>query len=241
MSDEDQPISDVEAISSLGDAKRRALYDHVVSHGDWTSRDQAAVATDIERATAAHHLDKLAEDGLLEVDYRRLTGRSGPGAGRPAKVYRRAARDIAVSLPPRRYELAGRVLAAAADRARLDGVPITEAIETEARHAGTELADEMVHHVRSPAAKRSRRARAVVDVLASHGFEPEQDDAGVIVLRNCPFHHLARQHTELICGMNLCLLDEALRSAGEHGLHATLEPEDGRCCVKLVEAAQPGC
>lgn len=236
MPDEEPPLSDVEAISSLGDAKRRALYDHVVAHGDWTSREQAADATGIERATAAHHLDKLADDGLVEIDYRRLTGRSGPGAGRPAKVYRRAPRDIAVSLPPRRYELAGRVLAAAADRARLDGVPITDAIDTEARHAGTQLADEMVEHVRSPATKRAGRSRAVVDVLASHGFEPEDDDAGAIVLRNCPFHHLAREHTELICGMNLSLLDQALRGAGDHGLRAALEPEVGRCCVKLLAA-----
>ena len=74
----------VAAISSLGEPTRRALYDFVVASADWVSRDRAAEAVGIERGTAAHHLDRLAADGLLDVDYQRLSGRQGPGAGRPA-------------------------------------------------------------------------------------------------------------------------------------------------------------
>src|SRR5215212_6524176 len=94
----------VSVVGALGDAKRRALYDAVTEHGGWVSRDEAAALLGLERGTAAHHLDRLAEEGLLEVDFQRRSGRQGPGAGRPAKLYRRARREFDVSLPPRDYE-----------------------------------------------------------------------------------------------------------------------------------------
>lgn len=231
--DSSTDLGGVEAVSSLGDANRRSLYDFVVERGDWTSREQAATGTGIERATAAHHLDRLADDGLLETDYRRLTGRSGPGAGRPAKVYRRAPRDISVSLPPRDYELVGRMLAAAADRSRREGLPIQDAIDAEARNVGKRLRDELGSVLASSRRSRKRATQLAVDLLAAHGYEPERDRSGTVVLRNCPFHQLAREHTELICGMNLCLLTEALGELEAAGLRASLEPEDGQCCVKL--------
>src|SRR5918911_20308 len=54
-----------------------------------------------DRDLAAFHLDKLVEAGLLEASFRRLGERRGPGAGRPAKLYRRGAGEVAASLPPR--------------------------------------------------------------------------------------------------------------------------------------------
>src|SRR5687768_16389912 len=91
-------------LSGLAEPNRRALYEHIAGTGGWVSRDQAADALGLERGTTAHHLDRLAADGLLEVDFQRLSGRQGRGAGRPAKVYRRSGRQIGVSLPPRDYE-----------------------------------------------------------------------------------------------------------------------------------------
>src|SRR5947209_4013143 len=85
------------AMGALGEPTRRALYEHVAAAGDWVSRDEAADALGLERGTAAHHLDRLASDGLLEIEYRRRSGRQGPGAGRPAKLYRRARRDFEVT------------------------------------------------------------------------------------------------------------------------------------------------
>jgi len=64
----------------------------------------------VDRSLAAFHLDKLVERGLLEATYRRLSGRTGPGSGRPSKLYRRSARQHELTLPPRRYELAARLL-----------------------------------------------------------------------------------------------------------------------------------
>jgi len=124
------------AIGALSEPTRRALYEHVAATGDWVSRDQAADAVGLERGTAAHHLDRLAADGLLDVDYQRLSGRRGPGAGRPAKLYRRSRRQFEVSLPPRDYELAGHLLARAADKSRSESVDITSALDDVARAEG---------------------------------------------------------------------------------------------------------
>src|SRR5215213_824031 len=127
------------AVTALGEPTRRALYDYVVNSGDWVGRDQAAEAIGVERGTAVHHLDRLAADGLLDVAFQRLTGRQGPGAGRPAKLYRRAQREFDVSLPPRDYELAGRMLAEAVDRARADAPDINDAVADVAHDQGERL------------------------------------------------------------------------------------------------------
>lgn len=103
-------VDDVSTIAALDDPVRRALYRHIATQPDAVNRDQAARAANISRALAAYHLDRLAESGLLEVDYRRPPGRSGPGAGRPTKLYRRSTRSVQVSFPPRNYELVAKLL-----------------------------------------------------------------------------------------------------------------------------------
>jgi predicted ArsR family transcriptional regulator len=233
----------LDSIGALSEPNRRALYDHVVEQRDWVSREQAAEALGLQRGIAAHHLDRLADDGLLEIDYRRLNNRRGPGAGRPAKVYRRAASEFGLSLPPRDYELASRMLADAAERSRGDGTPIEESLEHAARDAGRALAAaaaEQDTETDTNDARRdeARRAR-VVEVLRQRGFEPETRGDGVTVLHNCPFHHLAQSHTELVCGMNLCLLDSFLTELDGLDLHAELEPEEGFCCVRLHRTGPP--
>jgi predicted ArsR family transcriptional regulator len=226
---------DLDAIGALAEPSRRALYEYVAGRRDWVSREQAADAVGMKRGIAAHHLDRLADDGLLEIDYRRLNERRGPGAGRPAKVYRRAPSEIAVSLPPRLYELAGRVLADAADRSSRSGIPIRRAIDQAARDEGKLIAADAEHELGRRASASARRARLFAE-LRARGFEPETRGDGVTVLHNCPFHQLAEQHTELICGMNLCLLDTAVTELDGTGLRAELEPEDGYCCVRFHPA-----
>src|SRR5690349_17159553 len=104
-------VDEVAAVALLDEPPRRAVYDWVSAQHRPVSRDEVAGATGMSRGLAAFHLDRLAAGGLLETEFRRLTGRTGPGAGRPAKLYRRAERDITVSLPDRRYELAAGLLA----------------------------------------------------------------------------------------------------------------------------------
>lgn len=235
MSEESvQSGNDLAAIAALGDPSRRALYDFIVAAGRWVSREEAAEAVGLERGTATHHLERLADDGLLDVEYRRLSGRRGPGAGRPAKLYRRAQRQFDVTLPPRDYERAGRLLAAAADQARTEHVDIGTALDDVCRAEGTAIAARIRAAMqRSSARSRTARVQAVSETLDEFGYETARRDDGTIVLRNCPFHELAQRHTELVCGMNHCLVSSALDAASIAGLHAVLDPEPGLCCVKL--------
>src|SRR4051812_4922334 len=135
-------LSGVSAIASLDEPTRRRLYEFVVRQAAPVSRDQAADAVRAPRTTVAFHLDKLAAEGLLEVVYERRTGRSGPGAGRPSKLYRRAARQIAVSLPDRRYELAARLLADAVHEANSSGEPPRTVLDRRARELGRQFGEE---------------------------------------------------------------------------------------------------
>src|SRR6185312_7322820 len=194
---------DLASLSSLDDPLRRRLYEVVTSQPEPVSRDEAASAAGIGRALAVYHLDKLVESGLLTASYQRPPGRSGPGAGRPAKMYARSDREFAVTVPPREYELAARLLVQAveadpSDRSRT-------ALAGAARRLGTELGsafrplpgDRDVDG--RDAAGPEAGERDVKGVLTQQGYEPCCGADGVIRLRNCPFHQLAQQHRELVC------------------------------------------
>src|SRR6478672_4972405 len=118
----------IAGVASLAEPQRAALYRFVVDRGDAVSKDEAAAALGVARSVAAFHLDRLVADGLLETEFRRLSGRQGPGAGRPAKLYRRVEREVSVSLPARQYDLAAGLLAAAVDDATRSGTPVAKAL-----------------------------------------------------------------------------------------------------------------
>lgn len=220
------------AVASLAQPERRALYGYVVAQREPVTRDQAAAHVGVPRHVAKFHLDRLVTEGLLEADYRRPPGRGGPGAGRPAKVYRRSAHEVDVSLPERRYELAGRVLARAVSDAQESGVSLDAAVSRAAIEAGLALGEQ----ARRRAGRRAGRAKllaAANDVLADHGYQP-QLRAGGVELVNCPFHALAREYTDLVCGMNLALLQGLLDGLGAEDLRAVLDPVPDRCCVRLT-------
>lgn len=234
MVEAEQPsTSHVSAVASLDEPTRRRLYDFVVRQPSPVSRDEAAEAVGAPRTTVAFHLDRLVTEGLLEVVHERRTGRSGPGAGRPSKLYRRSPEQIAVSLPDRRYELVGQLLADAVHEAEDSGESPRTVLHRRARDLGEDL---------GKAARAAQPADnaplAAMRALEDFGFEPRTEDSA-IVLGNCPFHSLARRHTELVCGMNLCLLDGLLDGLAATGLTARLHPSPGRCCVRLDPAGQP--
>lgn len=215
------------SIAALGEPVRRALYQYVAAQDHPVSREQAAAGTTVALHTAKFHLDKLVADGLLDVEYARPPGRTGPGAGRPAKLYRRSARAISVSLPERRYDLAGRVMAEAITAAARDATPVTEALRAAARATGRALVAESDGQQVTESA-----GQQVTEVLAAHGYEPRATGS-CVTLANCPFHSLAENYTELVCGINLDLLDGVLDALGSTGLHARLDPGPGRCCVTI--------
>jgi predicted ArsR family transcriptional regulator len=221
---------DLAALAALNEPMRRRLYRYVVGQGAAVNRDDAAAALGVARSVAAFHLDKLADLGLLEVEYRRPHGRSGPGAGRPAKMYRRAAGEIALSVPERHYDLAAQLLARAVEDATARSVPVSDALGSVARAYGRAIGAGL-----RSSKGRSRRALvvALAELLSDQGYEPRVEGAAV-TLGNCPFHILAAEHRDLVCGMNLALLQGVVACGGLPDDAARLDPAPGRCCVSLL-------
>jgi predicted ArsR family transcriptional regulator len=222
----------VAGVAALAEPVRRDLYLYVAASPDAVGRDEAAAGVGVARHTAKFHLDKLVEEGLLETEFRRLSGRQGPGAGRPAKLYRRSTGEVSVSLPDRDYELAGQLMAQAIEESARDGGSVMDSLHRVAARRGAVLGDQ----VRAGAGARPSPARllaAASATLAAHGYEPRRDD-DTVTLANCPFHALASEHTELVCGMNLALIDATAARAGGGRLTARLDPAPDRCCVVLT-------
>ena len=226
---------EIAGLATLDEPVRRALYLYVVSRHREVGRDEAARAVGVSRTLAGFHLDRLAAEGLLETSFRRLSGRKGPGAGRPSKLYRRSERQLGVTLPPRRYELAARLLAGAVDASRSRSTG--RALEKVARAVGQDMGGEAKARAGSRAGKRRRLADTMA-TLTAHGYEPEKA-GGEIRLRNCPFHGLVQEHRELACGMNLALLEGLVAGLELPGLKATLDPKPGMCCVALRTVTPP--
>jgi len=226
----------IAGIAALDQPLRRSLYRLLSARDGWTTRDEAAEALGVARSVAAFHLDKLADAGVVDVTYERTTGRTGPGAGRPSKLYRPSDDEVSASVPERRYDLAGSLLAAAADDASTTGAPIADCLRATAQAAGRRVGEEASDA--APSAERSGDGRQVVlDALARHGYQPELGDHDEIALTNCPFHRLAQQHRTLVCGMNLDFLDGLLEGMGSNdGLSARLAPAPGYCCVRIAAA-----
>jgi predicted ArsR family transcriptional regulator len=220
-----------EAVAALADPQRRELYRLATERP--IGRDEAAAALGMPRSTAAVNLDRLAEAGLLTVSYERRSGRTGPGAGRPAKLYRAADAELAATIPERHYELAGELLAAAAAEADERGVPVRDALDAGAFAAGAAIgagcADLEAALTLCGYAPRAK------DTLPADGAE---DAASTdLVLENCPFHALATRHTALICGANLELVRGLTTATGDERT-PVLAPTAGRCCVEILDCAR---
>lgn len=211
-------MNDLEALSLLTDPVRRSAYQAVAAAGaEPVGRDEVAETLGVGRTLAAFHLDKLVDAGLLEVSYARRSGRSGPGAGRPAKLYRRSAAERTVSVPPREYRSAAELLAEAVERSG---------------------ADEMLYEV-ARAHGRSASGGDLVEELVARGYEPVVE-GDTIRLRNCPFHLLAEGFPPLVCGMNLALLSGVLDGSHLAGWQARMDPRPGECCVVLSKTNSDG-
>jgi predicted ArsR family transcriptional regulator len=222
-------------LAGLGDPLRRALYHYVVDRGEPVSRDDAALAVGISRPLAAYHLDKLIHDGLLEPRYQRRGNRRGPGAGRPAKHYVRAAGQLELSLPARDYATLAELLAGAVE-ADPSGAA-QAALHRAAATLGAELATEAASHT-AAGGDPDQVLAALHQTLADRGYEPYDDPDGTIRLRNCPFDRIAAHHRELVCGANHAML-QALTGHldGNPPIQAMLDPQPGRCCVVLTRAS----
>jgi predicted ArsR family transcriptional regulator len=209
----------LDATAGLADPLRRRLFAFVVDSPEPVGRDEASAWAGIGRSLAAYHLDQLVDDGLLTVSFARRSGRSGPGAGRPAKLYEPARVEVTVQLPPRDDALVAHLLATAVETDKSGAA--RKALRTATRSAGRALGREL----------KGKKLDGVLEALESRGYAPIQTDDG-IRLRNCPFHHLVGDHLDLVCNLNRDLLGSAVTTA-DVGLVAELDPQPGRCCVVL--------
>jgi predicted ArsR family transcriptional regulator len=220
-------ISDpISSVALLEDPNRRRLYELVAHVGEAVGRDQAAAALGITRELAAFHLDRLVDGGLLVTEFRRLSGRTGPGAGRPAKLYRRAEGDVIVTLPTRNYDVAADVMAEALEHLGRRGA---HALGPVARDRGLADARRLTDAAQARPGEGGDRA-TLVDALSVAGYEPERRPDGSVLVRNCPYDALANDHRDLTCGMSAAWA-EGLVEGLAAPMTVELAPEPGRCCV----------
>jgi predicted ArsR family transcriptional regulator len=198
----------VDAIGLLHEPVRRAVYEYVAAQPGPVGRDAVAEAVGVGRTLAAFHLDKLAGAGLLAVSFGRRAGRTG----RPAKLYRRAPGEVAVSVPPRQYRMLAGALAEALEETGADAAAYAAA---DRRGRAQPVAGDLVEH------------------LESLGYEPV-GDGSCVRLRNCPFGTVAEEFPPLVCGMNLALIRGMLAGGGMPETRAELDPSPGGCCVRIA-------
>jgi predicted ArsR family transcriptional regulator len=216
----------VAAVALLNDPTRAALFEVVQGAAAPVTRDEAARRVGISRKLAAFHLDRLAESGLLVSEAARPHR-----VGRAPKVYRPSGRDTLVSVPPRDSRTLAQLLLEAV--ATASNGATARAAQGAAQAHGQALGSAEAARRRPGRLGPERSMHAAADVLREHGYEPTLD-ADAVRLRNCPFHPMARQYPELVCGMNQALVNGVLHGLGARGVHALLAPDPDACCVRIV-------
>ncbi|GGH97821.1 helix-turn-helix transcriptional regulator [Arthrobacter liuii] len=209
----------IAAVASLTDAKRLQLFELVAASPRPVGRDEVAEAAGMARSTVSFHLDKLVQDGLLAVEFHKPAGRTGPGSGRPAKMYRPVGNEVGASVPDRNYDLAGELLAAAIEVTQAEGGPVGETLRAVAFRKGRELAE---------------ASAGLEEFLAEAGYQPEPDGEGGYVLPNCPFHRLSRAHAAVVCDMNGAFLRGAAVGCGSPEDRVAAAAGPGHCCARIT-------
>lgn len=217
-------------VGTLSEPQRRAVYEAVCHEAHSVTREQVAHQARISRSLAAFHLDKLVGAGLLEVDHSPPPDRRRPKMGRPAKRYCRSGSQVELTLPTRRYDLAGRVFAAALAASQA-GEPPRDAARRIAHAEGLALAG--APEMRQAAMSVPDALSGAGGALRAFGYAPTRD-GDRLLLRNCPFAGVAAAATDVTCDMNLALLEGVLRGLDlDSQVTAALRPQAGGCCVTL--------
>jgi predicted ArsR family transcriptional regulator len=198
--------------------------------------DEVAAAHRVHRNVARGRLERLTEAGLLIASFERRTGRTGPGAGRPAKTYRVAPELSAIEFPRRRYEqLIGLAVDALPEHGRRERL----------YEVGVAFGRELAREGRLRSAKTFRTALArVCTALGSLGYQATvaelAGDRAVITTATCPLRPLVRAHpglTSLDRGMWAALVAGALEGTAVAQLGcdtSNCQRGDGECRVLLT-------
>ncbi|GAA2951391.1 MULTISPECIES: helix-turn-helix transcriptional regulator [Glutamicibacter] len=208
----------VHAVSALADPLRAKIYEYLRRTTAPASRDAVAQALDLPRNTVSFQLERLAKEGLLTYEFRKLGETSGPGSGRPSKLYSLVTQEIEASVPHREYTLAAHIMAQAIERATQEQRPVNELLAEVSRESGQALA---------------ASGESLEQMLAKGGYLPETDKAGSIHLTDCPFHQLSAQFRDTVCMMNRELLGAVVETSDAPYTPCPVSPEGGHCCVRL--------
>jgi predicted ArsR family transcriptional regulator len=202
----------MDRLDAIGGRELRATLLFVRGSAEPVSADDAASALGVHRSVARNRLERLLRAGLVESAFARRTGRSGPGAGRPAKLYSAAPEPAALELPPRRFPaLVARLL---------DEVP-AEGREDALRHAGEDFGRELARAAGlRPRARLDDGLERVCAAVRSLGFQATLDsvdgDTAVIGTPTCPLRPLVAERVEaahIDRGMWAGLVERGVRGA----------------------------
>lgn len=172
----------MDALDVIGDPGMRQTLLHVRGRRDPTSIREVAAATGVHRNVARRRLERLAAAGLLTTGFARPPGRTGPGAGRPSKVYSPAPETTAIEFPARHYaQLVGLLL---------DAVP-GHALSELGTRFGTSLAATAGVE---PSAEARVGLERLCDAIGAIGFQARlvrvEDGCAEIVTPTCPLRPL---------------------------------------------------
>jgi predicted ArsR family transcriptional regulator len=186
--------------------------------------------------TVRLHLDQLVDAALVTRERAEPTGR-----GRPRQLYT-AVPDADVS--DGAYRELARLLA---DTLASVGPTAEPAAMSTGRTWGSELvaqradADTAAGTEVDTASGTDNGAEQLVALMDDLGFEPRlAPDRSAVEMHHCPFHQVAQQHSDVVCGLHLGLMQGALQQLGSV-LHATrLQPfATPRMCLAHLGAGPP--
>ncbi|WP_433467138.1 helix-turn-helix transcriptional regulator [Spirillospora sp. CA-128828] len=220
----------LEAAAILSDDLRRGMYAFIRSAKAPVTRDEAAASVGISRKLAAFHLDKLVDAGLLRARYGSPAGVRR--VGRAPKVYEPSGLDVRVSIPQREHGLLASILLDAV-RGQAEGESGQDAALRAAGERGHALGEAESRPVRGGRLGAERALTCAAEILERHGFEPDREGPTRLRLRNCPFHPMAEDDPDLVCGVNHAFLSGMVDGLGASSVEAALAPHTGYCCVEF--------
>jgi predicted ArsR family transcriptional regulator len=220
------------AFAALVEDQRRRLYGFARAARRPVSREEAATAVGISRKLAAFHLDKLVEAGLLRY---RFLAHGASRVGRRPKVYEPTGADFQISIPARRHELLADIFVQAVLAEPEHGSARAAAVQA-AHRRGLREGTDVRERLRPGRLGGERALTIAAEALGGHGFEPDRVSPACVRLRNCPFHPLAQQAPELICGLNHAFMGGLVEGLQAETVEAVLAPTAGECCVELHAA-----
>jgi predicted ArsR family transcriptional regulator len=172
----------MDVLDAIGDPDLRETLLAVRRRPRAASIGEVAEATGVHRNVARRRLERLTAAGLLTAGFERPPGRSGPGAGRPAKVYSAAPETTAIEFPERRYaELVGLLV---------DAVPADRLTDVGARFGSALAAAAGVE----PARDRRAGLERLCSAMGALGFQARlaalEGERAEIVTPTCPLRPL---------------------------------------------------